>query len=124
MTIRERLKDCKIKEGIQSDYGLAKRLGINPARICDYMAGRSTPDAYTAVKMAEILKVHPLLLLAEFEAETEKDETKRAFWINFVQRIRTGAVQMWGLIFTASWLIESNASGTLDLIRIMYIMSN
>lgn len=122
MTIRERLKDCKIKEGIQSDYGLAKRLGINPARICDYMAGRRTPDAYTAIKMAEILKVHPLLLLAEFEAETAKDETRRNFWINFAQRIKSGAVGMWASIFTATWLIEPSSLATLDGIRIMYIM--
>lgn len=111
MTIRERLKDCKIKEGIKSDYGLAKVLGINPARICDYMAGRRTPDAYTAVKMAEILKIHPLLLLAEFEAETEKDETRRNFWVNFAQRIKTGTVGMLVLIFTVFWSPEPKAEG-------------
>jgi len=113
MTIKERLLECKVKLKISSDYGLAKALGINPARICDYMAGRSKPDAYTAVKMAEILKVHPLLLQAEFEAEREKDEERKIFWLNFAQRIKTGAVAMLVLISTAFWSPDSEASGML-----------
>lgn len=119
MKIRERLLECKVKLGIKSDYGLAKALGINRGTLSGYMTGKRIPDAFAAVKMAEILKVHPLLLLAEFEAESEKDETKRAFWENFVQRIKSGAMGMWASIFTAIWSTEPSVRATLDGIRIM-----
>lgn len=122
MKIKERLLECKVKLGIKSDYGLAKALKSDRRRISEYMAGTRKPDAYIAVKMAEILKVHPLLLLAEFESETEKNEEKRNFWINFAQRIKSGAAGMWASIFTAIWFIEPSVRATLDGIRIMYIM--
>ena len=109
MKSRERLLECKIKLKISSDYGLAKALEINRARVHDYMNGKRTPDAYTAVKMAEILKIHPLLLIAEFEEEKEKDLGKKAFWGNFERRIKAGAVGIVVLISTAFWSPEPRA---------------
>lgn len=113
MKIRERLLECKVKLGIKSDYGLAKALKSDRRRISEYMVGTRKPDAYIAVKMAEVLKLHPLLLLAEFEAETEKNEEKRNFWLNFGQRIKTGAVAMLVLISTAFWLPEQKATAAM-----------
>lgn len=124
MKAKERLLECKIKLKISSDYGLAKALGINRARVHDYMTAKRTPDAYTAIKMAEILGLHPLLLLAEFEAETEKNEERRNFWLNFGQRIKSGALGMLALISTAFWLPGQRAEAAPSEIRIMYIMSN
>lgn len=124
MKIRERLLECKVKLGIKSDYALAKALGINRGTLSGYMTGKRIPDAFAAIKMAEILKVHPLLLLAEFEAESEKNEEKRNFWLNFGRRIKTGAMGMLVLISTAFWLPEPRAEVASPEIRIMYIMSN
>lgn len=109
MKAKERLLECKVKLKISSDYALAKALGINRARVHEYMTGKRTPNAYAAIKMAEILKVHPLLLLAEFEGETEKNEEIRSFWINFAQRIKAGTVGMLALIFTVFWSPEPKA---------------
>ena len=120
MKIRERLLECKVKTGIKSDYGLAKALGINRARVHDYMTAKAKPDAYIAVKIGEILNIHPLLLLAEFEAETARSAERQAFWLNFGQRIKTGAVAMLALISTAFWFPGQSAkAGTHDEIRIM-----
>ena len=122
MKVKERLLECKIKLGIKSDYALAKSLGINRARVCEYMASKRQPDAYTALKMAEILNVHPLLLLAEFEAETAKTAERKAFWLNFVRRIKSGAVGMLVLISTAFWLPEQKAKATmLDTHNVYYV---
>lgn len=109
MKIRERLLECKIKLGIKTDYKLAQALKIDRRRISDYMAGKRKPDAYIAVKMADVLKTHPLLLLAEFEGETERNEEIRNFWVNFAQRIKAGAVGMLVLISTAFWSPEPRA---------------
>lgn len=121
MKIKERLLECKIKLGVKSDYALAKALGINRGTLSGYLTAKREPDAYTAVKMAEILNVHPLLLLAEFEAETAKTAERKAFWLNFVQRIRSGAVAITALIYMATLFQGQGDDG---LIRIMYIMSN
>jgi len=122
--IKERLLECKVKMGIKSDYRLAEVLGTSRQRISELMNGKCKPDAYIAVRIAELLKVHPLMLVAEFEADTAKDETKKAFWVNFGQRIKTGAVAMLVLISTAFWSPEPKAEPAVPEVRIMYIMSN
>lgn len=109
MKAEKRLLECKIKLGIKSDYALAKALGINRGMISHYMAGTRTPDAYAAVKMAEILGLHPMMLLAEFESETEHNEEKRKFWENFGRRIKSGALGIVALTSTAFWLPERRA---------------
>ena len=124
MKIKERLLECKVKMGIKSDYRLAEVLGTSRQRISELMNGKCKPDAYIAVRIAELLKVHPLMLVAEFEADTAKDETKKAFWVNFGQRIKTGAVAMLVLISTAFWSPEPKAEPAVPEVRIMYIMSN
>jgi hypothetical protein len=118
MTIRERLLECKVKLGIKSDYKLAKALEMNRGTLSRLMNGKGVPDVFTAVKMAEILKVHPMQLQAEFEAENAKDADRKAFWINFGRRIKTGALAMLALISTAFWSPEPRAESS-ALIRIM-----
>jgi transcriptional regulator with XRE-family HTH domain len=118
----ERLLQCKVKLGIKSDYALAKALGINRGSMTGYMTGKRQPDAYMAVKMAEVLGVHPMLLLAEFEAETEKNPDKRAFWENFGQRIKSGLVGIVVLICSAFWLPEQRAGASvLDAHNVYYV---
>ena len=104
MKTRERLLECKIKLEIKSDYGLAKALGINRGTLSGYLTGKRKADAFAAVKIGEILKVHPMILWAEFEAEGAKTVERKAFWQNFAQRIKTGAIGMLALISTAFWL--------------------
>lgn len=106
MKARERLLECKVRLGIKSDYALAKALGINRGTLSGYMNGTRIPDAYTDVKMAEILKVHPMLLLAEFEAETEKNAERKAFWVNFGRRIKSGVLGIAALTSTGFWSPE------------------
>lgn len=112
MKIKERLMECKIKTGIKSDYGLAKALGCSRQRVSGLMKGWVKPEAYEAVKIGEILKIHPLMLLAEFEAEQAKTEERKAFWLNFVQRIKSGAIGMLALTFIPFWSPEAKAGMT------------
>lgn len=110
MKIKERLLECKIKLSIKSDYALADALGINRARVHEYMKGEGKPDAYLAVKMADVLGLHPMMLLAEFEAESAKDETRRGFWLNFGRRIKSGAIGILALISIVLYPPESRAT--------------
>lgn len=101
MKIKERLLECKIKLGLDTDYKLAKALGIHRQQISHYMAGTRHPDAYAAVKIGETLGIHPMQLLAEFEEEAAKTDERRTFWGNFTRRIKSGTVAMLALSFTA-----------------------
>lgn len=122
MKIRERLLECKVKAGIRSDYKLAEALGTRRQVISELMSGKRKPDAYIAVKMAEILKVHPLLLQAEFEAENAKTDERKAFWLNFAQRIKAGTLGILALISTAFWSPEPRAEGLiLDTHNVYYV---
>ena len=114
MKIKERLQECQIKLGIKSDYALAKIVGCSRQRISELKKGTVKPDAYFAVKIGEILRVHPLMLLAEFEAENAKTEARKSFWINFGQRIKTGAVAIMALISIAFWSPEPKAGDLVD----------
>jgi transcriptional regulator with XRE-family HTH domain len=111
MKIRERLLEFKVKLGIKSDYKLAEALGCSRQRISELMSGKVKPDAYFAIRIGEVLGIHPLILLAEFEAESAKTTERKAFWENFAQRIKTGAVAMLVLISTAFWCQDSEAAG-------------
>ena len=106
MKIKERLLECKIKLKISSDYALAKKIGCSRQRLSNILKGTVKPEAYEAIKIGEILRVHPLMLLAEFEAENAKTEARKSFWINFGQRIKTGAIAIMALISTAFWSPE------------------
>ena len=115
MKIKERLLECKVKAKISSDYKLAEVLGTSRQIISALMNGKQKPDAYIAVRIGERLKIHPMILWAEFEAESAKTTERKAFWENFAQRIKTGAVAMGVLIFTAFWCPDAEAAGlTLD----------
>ena len=110
MKIKERLLECKVKAKVSSDYKLAKILDCSPQSISELMHDKRKPDAYLAIRIGEVLGIHPLILLAEFEAESAKTVDRKTFWLNFAQRIKTGAVAMGVLIFTAFWSPESGAN--------------
>lgn len=119
MKIKERLLECKVKAKISSDYKLAQVLGVKRQKINELMTGKCKPDAYIAVKIGELLKLHPLLLQAEFEGENAKTDERKTFWINFAQRIKTGAIAMLVLISTVFWSPEPRAEPANPEIRIM-----
>lgn len=88
---KELLLECKIKLGVQTDYKLAQALEIHNGRISAYMREKEIPDAYACVRMALILNKDPAEIIAEIEADTEKNEKRREFWKNFLQRAKQAA---------------------------------
>lgn len=85
---RELLLECKIKIGVKTDYKLAQALKIHSGLVSDYMSGKRNPDAYACMQIGLVLKRDPLLVLAEIEAETEKNEARRLFWQDFLLQVR------------------------------------
>ena len=59
---------------------LARKLGIHRAAITNYQTGHRIMDDYTAAKVAEALGIDQMELIAQANAEREKDPAKRAYW--------------------------------------------
>ena len=108
MTIIELLDQTKERLQVKSDYALAKALQINQARLTDYRKGTRHPDPYALTKIALALDLDPLALIAEFEARTEKNATRKGFWENFLRRVSSGL----GVLALCCMAAFGSASGT------------
>lgn len=86
MNTLEYLAACKDRLGIDSDYALAKRLGVRQPTISSYRAGRSRMDDDVALKVAEILELHPMQVIAAANAERAKTEEQKARWIGLMEK--------------------------------------
>lgn len=82
----ELMDALKAKIGIESDYALAKKLGVNQARISAYRHGKEKPDFYICVKAGIFLNLDPVKIAAEIELEKEKNEERRGFWRDFLSQ--------------------------------------
>lgn len=88
---KELLLECKIKLGVKTDYKLAQALQIHRGIVSNYMSGKRTPDAYACVRIALTLKRDPAEIIAIVESEHEKNESRKTFWLDFLQRAKQAA---------------------------------
>lgn len=96
----EYLDKCKIALKITSDYGLGKALKVSDARISDYYKGKAWPNAYACGRIAEALGIDPWEVLADIEAQSEKNAERRKFWLDFIGRTgKLAAVLLLALTF-------------------------
>lgn len=82
----ELMDALKAKIGITSDYALAKKLGVNQARISAYRHGKEKPDFYICLKAGIFLNIDPVRIQAEIELEKEKNEDRVLFLRDFLSR--------------------------------------
>ncbi len=80
MIVDDVLDSAKTALKIDTDYQLAKRLGISTAYITRYRQHKQIPNLYVCTRLAEVFKVDPFALMVEIEAETETNADRRAFW--------------------------------------------
>jgi DNA-binding XRE family transcriptional regulator len=90
MNTIEYLKAAKAALGIESDYALAKAIGTTRSNMSSLANGKSTMSDETALKVAEILKKHPAIVLADMHAEREKNPAVRAVWLNVMEKFSLG----------------------------------
>ena len=98
MKTTEYLDAVKTRAALTSDYQLARLLGLEPSNITMYRKERRVMDDYTAARVAELLDIDELEVIAQANAEREKDAAKRAFWEHKAKaaRQRTGGpLGMW-----------------------------
>lgn len=63
------LDKLKAAYGLTSDYQLAKKLGASTARISNYRTGSNFFDDLMVLKVAELLELDPLFVLASVNIE-------------------------------------------------------
>lgn len=95
----EYLNRVKEKLAISSNYAVAKALEIERQRINDYYRGDRVPDSYACTKIAILLGEDPTLVIAEIQAENEKNAKKKGFWRDFALRVGKLAVVIAASIF-------------------------
>ena len=101
---------------IESDYELARQLDLGRSSISGYRKGKNTFDDYTALKIARVLKIDPMEVIAAANAERAKSEEEKKDWENFSKRLGGAAATIVLMLVGFNWL------ETLLQIKNLYIM--
>jgi hypothetical protein len=119
------LDDAKEKLGIKSDYGMAKWMSLSRNALSQYRLGKSIIDDYAAAKIASVLEIDPMVLIAAANAEREKDKERQEFWQNFYERLGGVAAS---IIFCINFIVTPTPSEATPMLKAqknnMYIMLN
>lgn len=109
------IEAAKRKLGITSDYAIAKELGMSKAAFSRYKTGGRVIDDYTAAKLAEVLGIEPIEVIAAANAEREKDSAKVAFW----RRLATSgkAASLASMLILGGFLVEIGGVESLQSIH-------
>lgn len=87
MKINELLDSVKAAQGLNSDGELARKLDVDKRRVSDYRKGIRIPDEFACLRIAEALGKPLDSVIATVKAATEKDETRREVWENYMKRL-------------------------------------
>jgi predicted transcriptional regulator len=90
MKSKEYLDKAKVKLGIQSDYALAKALRVSQPAVINYRKGRSVMEDDVALKLARILELNPMEVIATANLERAKSDEMRAVWSEILEKISKG----------------------------------
>jgi len=80
MLATEWLDKAKRKLLIESDYELAKIIGINASAISNIRKRNSGIDNYTASRLEDILELERMTIIIDIEMQKEKNEEKLKYW--------------------------------------------
>lgn len=85
MNINELLDLAKNRANLQSDYALAKALGIQGGIIAHWRKERRHPSNEEAVQLATLAGLDEMRVIAEIELRTAKNDKKKAFWQHYIE---------------------------------------
>lgn len=87
MDINELIDTAKKKADLETDYKLAKAIGLSQAGIVSsWRKGTKHPSNEEAVQLATLAGLDEMRVIAEIELRTAKNEKKRAFWQHYIER--------------------------------------
>lgn len=105
MDINRLIDEAKRALELETDYALAKALGMDNKRLYDYRHGKNKPDTYAATRLALAVGRDPLEVIAEIEAAAAKTEPRRSFWKDFLLSAARSGRNVVGVLLTctATW---------------------
>lgn len=80
MKATEWLNKAKQKLKIESDYELAKIIGIGTAAIANIKKRESGMDNYIASRIEDILELEKMTVIIDMEIQKAKSEKKKRYW--------------------------------------------
>lgn len=108
----EWIDEAELRLGL-SDYAMAKKLGLSTAQMSRYRTGKQFLSDNVAIKLAELIGVDPLPILATAAAERATSEQARAAWSRYAELVASLAgVAVLGAVLTAP--IEAKAQVSQD----------
>ena len=110
MQISDYLDAAKKRLSVESDYELAKRLGVGRAALCGIRKGNRAVPLDVAFKIAITLELDPAVVVADLEAQREKNEERRAFWSGFLSRAAAVAALVCTLALSYSGISAKEAA--------------
>ena len=112
-TIKEILDETKKAQGVESDYALAKLLGLPTQRISDYYKGHRVPDEFACLRIAEALGKDYAEISAAVRIEAEKDENRKEAWRRYYKSIGGVAASFMLAVLAAVTLFVTTPSNAL-----------
>jgi|GEM_PF-3376222 len=85
MKIIEIIDLAKRKAGLESDYKLAKAMGIQPSIIAHWRKKRRHPSTEEAVQLAALSGIEDTQIIAWINVESATSEKKKKFWKGYIE---------------------------------------
>lgn len=132
-SIANLLERAKARAGIESDYRLAKIIGINQSAFGNYKAGRSWPNDKILSQLCALSGDDAAVVAAQIQAEKSHSPEGRSMWLSVASRLQGVAITAILSVCFAIALIASPASdaraATLnayhaDKVNLLYIVSS
>ena len=86
------------EQKLKTGKALANLLGINPQDLSAAKKSRRGLPAYACVKLAAILGIDPMAVIAASELVTEKNPVKKALFAPFVLNLQKPALWLMGIM--------------------------
>ncbi len=91
LKVSEFLDKSKACAGIETDYRLAKVIGISHSAVTSYRTDRTLPDERVIQKLCEFTGDDPDVISALFQSRRARTEEGRVLWMRVAQRLTAGA---------------------------------
>lgn len=90
MDTPEYLDALRAKLSLSSDYQLAKELGLTRQAVSNYRNGTNHFDDDIAMKVAEILEIHPGRVALDMVRQRAKTPQQKALWTGIAEKFSMG----------------------------------
>lgn len=92
MKIIDYMTAIKARTPTGTTYAAAKLLKVNEQTARNWTTGKSLPDAYGCVRIAQVLDLPPMQVIADIEAEREAGTEKGRRWQDLARKFASSAL--------------------------------